>query len=862
MYLVTCNLRYLHGLSLYLDLFHAEAYPLCSEENKYGISVFSTEDVPEDLFTLINRYLPIKVEKDDPFPKTICPGCHIQLEAAKLFMDLIIEGQAKLRTLLKSQQDRFDREEKERQKLEEALQNHNPNATVETYTIQTDESGEKFIIQIFSEGPLFLPEHELTLKAEGLDKPKRKRGRPSKSTSINYDPSPDQPSSETEEKNTHTNKLGTEDKNNEANTERTDSGRRNRRTIKAPARYEGAVQGKELDKILKKEGVIDEDIEDLREERRSKIHVRPENDDEKKLIGKVVTCDGSLEKPVYLNQRSRKIRKYGNYRQKHKYTCDICKREFKHLGRYELHKKSHKIKYACQEKDCKFQNDNRGVILDHQKETEHVGISIVEQITEYNGMVVISEPTGPLDSSTEEIVESISEEKPVQCPTCDKSFACKQNYEVHLKAVHDGEKPHKCGVCQRAFAYACSLKYHALSHIKKESETEIEQFPCDKCDKVFNHPSSLFYHKDTEHGNQRFICNKCDRSFKHRQLLQRHQTVHTKERPFKCSQCPLSFKTRTNLINHENVHKGTKRYICSICGQGFTHKTSLAVHIRWHEGNKPYECDICKKTFSQKGNLIEHKRIHTGEKPFTCDVCGRSFTTSSQWRLHSKRHTGEKPFECEHCHKRFLHKETFETHIRRHLNVRPFKCVYCFKKFAESWACSRHQRLHLGQKPYQCGICDKSFADASNFNKHTKIHLRNGLKRESVEKQDEPEINASSNLQFQELMDAEGNVISLTTSDGRPIPIVSSTNEKIQGLMPDGTLVSFDILPGGQSKAQENDPLEVPTSQEINLINTEIQFLGENSNPSNNMEKPAFLSEDGKVCFIGTFDENSFLTMS
>lgn len=62
-------------------------------------------------------------------------------------MDLIIDGQAKLRVLFKNQQDLFDREEKERQKLEKALHNHNPNASVETYTIQTDDNGEKYIIQ-------------------------------------------------------------------------------------------------------------------------------------------------------------------------------------------------------------------------------------------------------------------------------------------------------------------------------------------------------------------------------------------------------------------------------------------------------------------------------------------------------------------------------------------------------------------------------------------------------------------------------------------------------------------------------------------------------------------------------------------
>lgn len=87
------------------------------------------------------------MDNEDAFPKTICPGCHIQLEATSLFMDLIVEGQRKLHGLLAAQRELVTREEKERQKLEEALQNHNPNASVETYTIHSDENGEKYIIQ-------------------------------------------------------------------------------------------------------------------------------------------------------------------------------------------------------------------------------------------------------------------------------------------------------------------------------------------------------------------------------------------------------------------------------------------------------------------------------------------------------------------------------------------------------------------------------------------------------------------------------------------------------------------------------------------------------------------------------------------
>lgn len=62
-------------------------------------------------------------------------------------MDLIVEGQCQLRNLYKIQQDKLYRQERQRVQLQEALQAVNPNSTVDTYTIQSDETGDKFFIQ-------------------------------------------------------------------------------------------------------------------------------------------------------------------------------------------------------------------------------------------------------------------------------------------------------------------------------------------------------------------------------------------------------------------------------------------------------------------------------------------------------------------------------------------------------------------------------------------------------------------------------------------------------------------------------------------------------------------------------------------
>lgn len=272
-----------------------------------------------------------------------------------------------------------------------------------------------------------------------------------------------------------------------------------------------------------------------------------------------------------------------------------------HYGRYLVHKTYHKgVKFEC--KTCNEMFATKEELGEHQTLNNHIGEGIVESL--HNEVPEVQDTNKP-DIKP----EPISPEHKYSCDQCDKSFMSKQSYEVHVKAIHEGQKPFQCDKCDKTFAYQASLKGHMTSHEQKIDKG----YPCDLCDKVFNHPSSVVYHKEAEHNNgRRFVCNKCGKSFKHKQLLQRHQLVHTDDRPFVCKSCGATFKTRANLLNHQPTHTGVKKYFCQQCGQLFAHKTSLTLHYRWHSGQKPYECNVCKKSFSQKGNLREHKRIHTG----------------------------------------------------------------------------------------------------------------------------------------------------------------------------------------------------------------------------------------------------------
>ncbi|KAL6258746.1 hypothetical protein P5V15_010696 [Pogonomyrmex californicus] len=679
-----------------MRLYDSTICRLCAADNG-NEHLFVSEEGESDLRSLVNRYLPLKVQDDGKLPRTICPGCNIQLEATVQFFELLVAGQRKIRELWKNQVEQLRKAER--------LNNRKENIEeIEEDGMACDKDQQyeqSMIIKILPDGSIYTAEHEMSLQMEGLTKPKRKRGRPPKVHT------------ETQENSTEV-AEGEEDKQEEEEEEEVDGDGRRRRKRKAPKRYLGAVQGKELEKIFKEVGVIDEedDNESFDDSESPSLKASSQYSQEE-VIGHLETEEGTNLGEVVTVNRGRLRSKSKLRRRRSRFTCPYCGRRFLQRSRYIIHKSFHKgVLHEC--KECKKLFDTAENLALHLKTTQHNSISTKTQ----KSLETHSAEQDTLNPEVEKnSIDSINE-----CEKCNEQFTLEQDYESHMKTVHD-QHEFTCNVCNKSFTSYSDLKTHMTTHEKTKLN---KYYVCDICGKILNHPSSMLYHKEAEHNSgRRFVCNKCNKSFKHKQLLQKHQLVHSDNRPHVCKACNTSFKTKANLINHQATHTGQKKHICEICNQQFAHKTSLTLHYRWHTGQKPYTCNVCQKSFSQNGNLQEHMRIHTGEKPYTCDYCGRKFTTSSQIKLHVKRHTGERPWKCEFCSKSFLHKDTWKCHVRRHKGERPFQCSQCNRGFTEQWALKKHFRLHTGEKPYSCNICGKAFADCSNLTKHKKVHKEN-----------------------------------------------------------------------------------------------------------------------------------------
>ncbi|XP_025835234.1 zinc finger protein 436-like [Agrilus planipennis] len=571
-------------------------------------------------------------------------------------------------------------------------------------------------------------------------------------------------------------------------------------------------------------------------------------------------------------------------RRRKKHECEICGKEFLYYGRYENHKSLHENgKFQCN--SCIFRASNKISIERHHKVTGHNGLSQLQ-------------------------CESFKEEP--------------QQDIINVEQETDDTNTPQSNSTDTVGLKECSEDSKEDSPQDASSKNS-----CEVCKKIFNHPSSLIYHREAEHNNgQRFVCIKCDKSFKHKQLLQRHQLVHSEERPYRCKQCDASFKTRANLINHMPIHTGEKKYFCSQCGQTFAHKTSLTLHIRWHSGQKPFQCDICLKSFSQKGNLAEHKRIHTGEKPYNCEHCNRKFTTSSQYKLHMKRHSGERPWRCEFCPKTFLHRDTWKCHTRRHKNEKPYQCEQCLKGFTEQCALKKHERLHTGEKPYVCEFCNRGFADCSNLAKHKRIHENEPNLIETPEikvltssKDDENDIfyvtldpnsseiqspslvqimeqldtknnendeahakinnistlSTKNNAVIQQIIDQEGNTMSVALPDGQMLRVVTTMEngeQNFKGLTNDGSLIPLNVnfedertifgneqmnvtLDEKENEFEEwtnkkKDDSKVATIPLIQFLDSDIQIL-----PGQKMENNLQLLVEGQnVCFVTAYNSD------
>lgn len=139
------------------------------------------------------------------------------------------------------------------------------------------------------------------------------------------------------------------------------------------------------------------------------------------------------------------------------------------------------------------------------------------------------------------------------------------------------------------------LENHRLIQHGENREEFSSTYKCSRCNQKFASQSDLYVHT-RNHGKtdvDQFCCDKCGKMFKNMHNLNNHIRLHVDFRAFPCSfqdVCKKTFRTRLLLRQHLHVHTGIKAFKCPEegCLREFAKAESLRVHRKKHvKADKP-----------------------------------------------------------------------------------------------------------------------------------------------------------------------------------------------------------------------------------------------------------------------------------
>lgn len=280
------------------------------------------------------------------------------------------------------------------------------------------------------------------------------------------------------------------------------------------------------------------------------------------------------------------------------------------------------------------------------------------------------------------------------------------NKMSHKKSFKPRKENLICSVCSRRCQSMSGLSVHMKSH------NDERPFQCPTCNKTYKDRGTLKRHVDRNHLQKRerhFICENCGKGFYSKCDIKIHMRVHTGETPYTCQICCSRFSQLSTMLRHKRRHTDNKSYMCATCGKPFWTKDELKKHFSVHDEVRQFSCHFCHIQFKHKGSLRKHMRVHLEPNRFMCSHCGQTFNNKGNLKSHIQRKHSEKSGHCNICLKNV---SNIEVHMWRHSGHRPLKCELCSSSFYETKALALHINFkHKKTDRYKCSLhgCAQSF---------------------------------------------------------------------------------------------------------------------------------------------------------
>lgn len=433
------------------------------------------------------------------------------------------------------------------------------------------------------------------------------------------------------------------------------------------------------------------------------------------------------------------------------YTCQACKKEFKTLVSYQVHKLSHRKKdFVCPHCDKKFVTNSQLQVHKRRDHQIQYGTLMYFGFLMNNGRIMCEICSSDFDSM-EDYLDHRTEHLTFEylCSVCGNGFETEKDLEIHKDSSCAKQNLHlACGKCDAKFAMYDTRRRHVQVNHPKESETDNY---CHHCGMTFDDIEQLRVHFSEHQKEKIFICELCEKRFYEKRNLVDHRELHRSSKNFQCNICLKFYISSKSLQRHIKLHLAQNKMACKHCDEKFNNKDDFNRHMKQEhsvepdlpavdDGNK-FLCPKCNRTFPSNTKLVRHMQLHPDDpsSSYMCVHCDNVYDSNDMplWEHMKTAHpnvnmsSGQKSLTCEICGFSTVIKQRMERHMETHNPDKMFQCKYCGKKYQTTSSLMTHMISHRGKvkkgaKPQPICTwpgCRKQFMKHSIYKRHLISHI-------------------------------------------------------------------------------------------------------------------------------------------